>query len=64
MPHPQNLFLSTQFVISPKNEKFISFENTVYIVRQDPMQMKSFHKWLATKIEEYESVFGHIPSPE
>jgi hypothetical protein len=30
----------------------------------DPMQMKTFHKWLGTKIEEYEKVFGHIPSPE
>lgn len=30
----------------------------------DPMQMKTFHKWLGTKIEEYEDVFGRIPSPE
>lgn len=29
-----------------------------------PMQMKTFHKWLRTKIDEYEKVFGHIPSPE
>ncbi len=30
----------------------------------DPMQIKTFHKWLGNKIEEYENVFGHIPSPE
>lgn len=30
----------------------------------DPMQMKSIHKWLESKIKEYETVFGHIPSPE
>jgi hypothetical protein len=30
----------------------------------DPMQMKTFYKWLGTKIEEYENVFGRIPSPE
>lgn len=30
----------------------------------DPMQMKSIHQWLGVKIQEYESVFGHIPSPE
>jgi hypothetical protein len=30
----------------------------------DPMQMKTFHKSLGTKIEEYENVFGRIPSPE
>jgi hypothetical protein len=27
----------------------------------DPMQMKTFHKWLGTKIEEYENVSGRIP---
>lgn len=30
----------------------------------DPMQMKSIHKWLESKIKEYETVFGTIPSPE
>ncbi|MEX2192930.1 MAG: hypothetical protein WD717_06080 [Nitrosarchaeum sp.] len=30
----------------------------------DPMQMKSLHKWLETKIKEYEKIFGIIPSPE
>jgi hypothetical protein len=30
----------------------------------DPMQMKSIHRWLEQKIEEYERVFAHIPSPE
>ena len=28
----------------------------------DPIQMKSIYKWLGTKIEEYEKVFGMIPS--
>jgi hypothetical protein len=28
------------------------------------MQMKSIHQWLGDKIQEYESIFGHIPSPE
>lgn len=27
----------------------------------DPMQMKTFQKWLGTKIEEYENVSGRIP---
>lgn len=30
----------------------------------DPMQMKSIYLWLKTKIEEYERIFGTIPSPE
>ncbi len=30
----------------------------------DPMQMKSLHNWLDTKIKEYEKIFGNIPSPE
>src|SRR5215216_4163527 len=30
----------------------------------DPMQMKSVLLWLQQKIEEYERVFAHIPSPE
>jgi hypothetical protein len=28
------------------------------------MQMKSIQQWLAQRIEEYEKIFGHIPSPE
>lgn len=30
----------------------------------NPMEMKSIHKWLGTKIEAYEKAFGPIPSPE
>jgi len=30
----------------------------------DPMQMKSFHKWLTDKIKDYEELIGPIPSPE
>jgi len=30
----------------------------------DPMQMKAIHHWLETRINEYEKIFGHIPSPE
>ena len=30
----------------------------------DPMQMRATHRWLGEKIEEYEIIFGHIPSPE
>ena len=30
----------------------------------DPMQMRATHRWLGEKIEEYERIFGHIPSPE
>lgn len=30
----------------------------------DPMQMKSFHKWLTAKIKDYEELIGPIPSPE
>lgn len=30
----------------------------------DPMQMKSIQQWITQKIEEYERIFGHIPSPE
>ena len=30
----------------------------------DPMQMKATHKWLGEKIDEYEKLFGTIPSPE
>lgn len=30
----------------------------------NPMEMKSIHKWLGTKIEEYEDMFGTIRSPE
>lgn len=30
----------------------------------DPMQLKSIHRWLGQKIEEYEKFFGTIPSPE
>jgi len=30
----------------------------------DPMQMKSIHKWLTTKIKDYEELIGPIPSPE
>ena len=29
-----------------------------------PEQMKAFHLWLEGKIEEYETVYGKIPSPE
>jgi hypothetical protein len=30
----------------------------------DPMQMVAIHRWLGNKIEEYQRIFGHIPSPE
>ena len=30
----------------------------------DPMQMKSIAQWLNQKIEDYEKLFGRIPSPE
>ncbi len=30
----------------------------------DPMQMKSIHQWLGSKIKDYEKLFGPIPSPE
>lgn len=30
----------------------------------DPLQMKSIHQWLGAKIQEYEKLFGIIPSPE
>jgi hypothetical protein len=30
----------------------------------DPMELKSVHRWLGEKIQEYENVFGHIPTPE
>lgn len=30
----------------------------------DPMQMVAIHNWLGNKIQEYNQVFGHIPSPE
>ncbi|MGC1709607.1 MAG: hypothetical protein WA799_07395 [Nitrosotalea sp.] len=30
----------------------------------DPIQMKSVSLWLAKNVEEYEKLFGRIPSPE
>ena len=30
----------------------------------DPLQMKSMYQWLGSKIKEYETLFGPIPSPE
>ncbi len=30
----------------------------------DPLQMKSLHQWLGSKIKEYEKIFGVISSPE
>jgi hypothetical protein len=29
-----------------------------------PQQMKAFHVWLGHKIEDYEAMYGTIPSPE
>jgi hypothetical protein len=30
----------------------------------DPFQMRAIHQWLGNKIQEYERIFGRIPSPE
>ena len=38
-----------------------TIETTLMI---DPVQMKSIHKWLEHNINEYERIFGTIPSPE
>lgn len=38
-----------------------TIECTLFI---DPMRMKSIYQWLGEKIQEYEKLFGRIPSPE